>query len=278
MQAVPNSSGGGSDNLSQYSAPSAAVTPVVTPTAAATGPLSTSTSFSNPNSSTSLAAGQTLDVFFNSAVTIGSTWSIEIADTAGDIGLVDQANSTAITASGGLEVIVEIGTVGTSTSLPPTVVHTALPVVADTPWEILSASGFTGSSGAAYNVEGSGTVSPTETNTSTVTREINPSGSADSNAALGTAPSVTLNGSSSTVGTPNTFTSTCTAANDYINFYTAAGALVGSVECTATGATTYSAPTGVTFTSGDTYLFTVSAAAAPVYNSAETQTAAVIAS
>lgn len=271
--------------VGQPSPASADTATVTVPTVAAaqvTGPLTTSTSFANPNTSTSLASGETIDLNFNTPVSVASSWSVEIADTAGDIGLLDSANTLASVANGGLTVILTIGQ-GTTSGAVPVVVAKAAPSTSDGPWEVLTAAGIdgTGTGTPAYNVEasGAGTGKVMEgTTTVSVTREVSTTagGTETTNSGLPTAPTVTVYGSSAS-STPNTFTSTCAKAGDSLNVYNAAGSLLGSVTCTATTATSYSPPTGVTFTSGDTYIVGVSTGAAPAYASQESGTAVALA-
>jgi hypothetical protein len=94
-------------------------------------------------------------------------------------------------------------------------------------------------------------------------------GSVSVNTDLAAAPTVT------SVNSPaGTFASTC-ANTDYLNIYNAACTWLGSVHCSAPGPTPYT-PVGVTFTAGATYQFGESTVAAPVYNSQESQTSAVL--
>ncbi|MHB1787664.1 MAG: beta strand repeat-containing protein, partial [Acidimicrobiales bacterium] len=299
------------------STPNTAPLPIVASAVAnVTGPLSTGTSYTSAagtlGSAGVLAAGDTIDVNFNTPVSVSSSWSIEVVDASGNEALLNSSDSTASTANGGTTLIIQVGTVGSSTNIAPVIVANGLPVTgaaATNTWEILSAGGIsgTGSGTPSWNVEASGAYNYGAANSTViegttsvaVTRELlaetKTSQGANSNAALQaaaatTAPTngtantpVALNGASSTTGTANTITTTCNFATDYINIYNAAGTLQGSIACTATAATTYAIPSTITVTSGQTYIIGISPAAAPVYNNTtskgqETATEAVLAS
>jgi putative cell wall-binding protein len=278
---IPCALAGDCDNTSTSvgaNSPSTANSAPVTVTASAapsvTGPLSTSTSSASPGAN--LANGDSIDVNFNTAVTVASSWSLEVVDTAGNEALLNSADSSASVANSGLTLIITVGVTG-GPAAPTKVSGATEPAKASGPWEMLSAGGITGTGTGtpAWNVEASGakTGSVNEAGVAVgVTREIVPAGSspagAASNAGLPVPPLVTINGASSTTGTANTITATCNVITDSLNFYDATGTLLGSVACTSIASASYAAPSGVTFTSGNTYIVGESPVAAPVYNNA----------
>jgi hypothetical protein len=251
------------------SAPTTPITFPTVPSAAATGPMSTSTSL-DLNGNTDLGgtstAPETIDVFFNTPVTVASDWSMEVASTSGDdIGLLDSSNATASVASGGLQVIITI-------TGPAVVVAGSAPSDTGT-WEILSQGGFagTGTGTPAWNLVASGAPGLS----SGVTRAIlGAGGTINNNTGLAEEPAVELFASTSTV-TPNSITATCTSDTENFNIYSGAGALVTSIECSS-GSGNYPMPSGVTLDAADTYEVTSSAEAAPVYGGAESQTAILL--
>ena len=250
----------------------ASVTIVQGAVATVTGPLSTSTSYTPfASTDTTLAKGDTIDVFYNTPVSVASTWSLELADMAGNEALLDSTDATASVANGGLTVVISV--TGT-----PTVLTGAEPTFTDAPFEMLQAGGITGTGTGtpAWNVEasGAGTNAVIEGGTSVaVTREI--AGVAaggtettnDGIEAAHAAPTVTVYGSSAST-TPNTIDSTCNTVGDFLNIYNADGSYVTSVACTAVAATSYQMPSGTTLTSGSTYIVGESPLAAPLYESA----------
>jgi hypothetical protein len=264
-----------SDNCGPLSAASNAVTVAATPVATVTGPVTTSTTFTNAASPvTTLGVGQTIVLNFNTPVTLAPTWTIEIVDGANNIAQLNAANTTATLVSGGLGLSLHINSA-------PVIVHGG--ALNDTlVWEVLQTTGIgAGALGTAplYNVAGSGSATSAESSAATVTREITynaTTATSSSNTTPNTLPaaptSVTV--SSST----NNMTADCNATSDYLNVYSAAGTWLGSVHCAAATPWTEAAPTGVTFASGTTYQITESTVAAPVYNSQETITAEVLAS
>ena len=257
--------------LNNESFEGAASTPVqaTVPTAAApavTGPLSKSTNTVLATAG-SLAQNDTVDVFFNTTVTIASNWSLEIADDTGNIVLLNSTNSTASTAAGGTEAIIQIN------KGAPIVVSGIDLVAGGGVWEILDQGGFTSTATAtpAWNLEGSGASAGTVNEGGTavsVTRELAAAGGATAgdNSGLPTKPTVTIN-------SDGTWNYTCNTGTDVINVYNAAGSFLGSQACADTTAhNNQTAPTGVTFTSGSTYQFTESTSAHPAYGGQESAT------
>ena len=108
--------------------------------------------------------------------------------------------------------------------------------------------------------------------TVSVTREVSATGgAATDNADLPAQPTVSVN-------SDGTWDYTCNTAGDVLNVYDASGAFLGSQACADNSAhSNQSAPTGVTFTSGNTYQFTESASPAPVYGGQESATNIVLA-
>jgi hypothetical protein len=256
-----------SDDCGPLSAASNAVTVAATPVATVTGPVTMSTTFTNAASPvTTLGIGQTIVLNFNTAVTLAPTWTIEIVDGANNIAELNAANTTATLASG--NTVLSLLIYGA-----PVIVHGGV-LDSTLGWEVLQTTGIgAGALGTAplYNVPGSGSSTSMESSAATVTREITyASGSAtvSNNSSLPPFGAWTV-----TTGT-TTFTGTCNSTGDYLNVYSASGAWLGSVLCTAS--TSHVAP--VTFVSGTTYQITESLVAAPVYNGVETLTAEVLAS
>ena len=254
-----------SNNCGPLSAASNAVTVAATPVATVTGPVTTSTTFTNAATPlTTLGIGQTIVLNFYGAVSLAPGWTIEIADASNNIAELDAANTTATLVSGGLALSLLI------TGAPVIVHGGGLLMTGGTAWEVLETTGIgAGALGTAplYNVAASG-------GPSSVTRQIdfsNTTATASDNLLLPAAPtSVTVSSSG------NTFTATCNSSSDYLNVYSASGTLLGSVLCSAS--TPHAAPAGVTFASGTTYQITESVAAGPAYNSPETITTEVLAS
>jgi hypothetical protein len=142
-----------------------------TPLAVVTGPVTLSTSFTQPAPPlTALGIGQAIRRNFNMPVSVATGWSVEVADSAANIALLNAGDATATLASGNTVLILTI-------TATPTSVVGAEPLVSNTPWEVLDAGGISGTAAGtpAYDVAGSGG-SAAAAGTATVTREILPAG------------------------------------------------------------------------------------------------------
>lgn len=305
-------------NSSEVSPASTATTPITAPTVAVanvTGPLSTSTQYSpGSTTETTLTGGtttfDTIDIVFNQPVSVASTWSMEIADSSNDMALLNATNSTASTAAGGTELIIQINKAEPVKLTAGSLTTTAVGPSAGATWEIVSEGGIngTGTGTPTWNLAASGAYNSAAV-TSTVNEggttydvtsaiNVNPAtaggdlqaGTATGAAGTATAsteynanqylpaePAVTVNGSSAS-SNPNTITYTCQTSSGVINVYDASGAFLGSVTCTSTSKVSNAPVTGVTFTSGSTYQFTESPAASPAFDGEQSQTNVQLAS
>ncbi|MGO9150646.1 MAG: beta strand repeat-containing protein [Acidimicrobiales bacterium] len=243
-----------------YGPPSAESASVTIPTSTATVPVPLSTNAAwAPISNTSLISGTSLTVDFNEPVTLGTGWSLTVADGAGDSAVVNSGDGTAT---------VQTGPAGANTAIlytltsSPEVISGVDPVLAG--MEITGQAGVTATgctaTECAWNIIGSGpsTGNPSIFPAIPVSRTFETfSGFPGQNFVLPESPYV----SSETA--PNSLVVTCEDGPGSINVYDANGVALGiALGGTCTGSS-QTVTTSTAFASGAALYVSQSTASYP---------------
>jgi hypothetical protein len=200
-------------------------------------PLSTGTGYliCGGCSATSLESGDSLSVTFNGTVTLASTWSLTVADGAGNVNTINNTIGTATQSStgGGTDNVVTY-----TLTTNPVVNHGTNASFTDL--EVLSQSGVLNAVDP-WNLPGSGRATGGIA-TSGITRIFD-----GSDSSLGAGPAATATASTSTI------TVTACTASDTVNVYMSNGVSLGSGTCGSGGSASF---TTAAFTSGQSLLVT----------------------
>src|SRR5579884_1660842 len=238
-------------------------------------PRSISTSYVPASaSSTTVSQGDQLIVNFDQAVSVGSNYTVILADQCTNGGTPDtckdnQSQLNPLDSSAALSNGNKTVTFTLNTPLPSQTPLTAKDL------EVLSASGITNGAGQSWNLPGSGVttgpLAPGNAGTpATLSRVFDSPTPANANNDLPAAPGVFSLIASGTGPTANMVTYKCSdPSSSWLNIYNTSGTLLASAPCGSgpnhpyQSAVPTAASSPVTFTSGTAYLFTESNGSSP---------------